>query len=335
MSASGNNSFYLDSKITYDGLSGIAGWDSKRTDSLKKFSRNKGLEWTELKTQLDYIIYELDGFGDDENDYYAKNVMERGGLKNLVVGNNDEENRQAAALAAQIWDDYYGIAAGVNAGNRQENALRIFADYGLRIIENDSQLPKIYQFTTVDCPKSSGSGGVGEDSMSFGDGEVSFPLAIRAGDITTKGSAWEHTYHESACTYYYALDLMINMKRGIEHTVKVIAMHDGTVVKANFGGVKGYGNMITIHDSAGLNWTTQHVDRVEVKKGQAVQQGAHIGTGAVNANGYHVHVDLSKGSRRPTACASCSPKICPAQGTFLKELRPRLKEIYESMAGSS
>jgi hypothetical protein len=162
-------------------------------------------------------------------------------------------------------------------------------------------------------------------------GDIAFPLAIKKGDITTSGSAWTKTYHESTCKYYYALDLMINTKRNIQKTVKIIAMHDGTVVKAGYGGVPGYGNMIVIHDSDGLNWSTLHVDKVGVKQGQKVKKGDVIGVGVVNANGYHLHVDLSKGSRRPTACASCSPKICPSEGTFVSSLRPKLKEIYESL----
>jgi hypothetical protein len=158
-------------------------------------------------------------------------------------------------------------------------------------------------------------------------GDIAFPLGIKYGDITTNGNEWTHTYHENACPTYYALDLMFKQV-SVAKKVKVLAMHDG-VVRGLFSANKG-GIGVVVHDTDNRNWGHLHIAKAEVKEGQKVKKEQVIGTGVVDANGYHLHVDLSVGKNRPAACSSCTPADCPLEGEFLPELRPKLKEIYET-----
>lgn len=314
------------------GASGIAQWLGGRKTALDTFANEKEAErkknnkggaeitWKDFRTQLEFVVHELEnGYkgavmnGDPKS---SKTVDK--GLKNITDLTID-----GAGDAADIVARYYEIPSISDTYlNRREAAAKAFNDF------------------KDNAPGGGGLANCGSDGDSSGDvtsiGDIAFPLAIKYGDITTSGSAWTHTYHENTCTYYYALDIMINMKNGtkLAKTVPVIAMHDGKVTTAKQG-LAGYGRTVIIHGSDGLNYAALHVDKMKVSRGQAVKKGDTIGIGVVNANGYHVHVDLSNGSSRPSACASCSPKICPAKGRFLPELRPKLKEIYESMKDKS
>ena len=302
------------------GASGIVQWLGGRKTALDKFAEKKGGDWKDFKIQLQFMIHELETG-------YKKAVMEgnSGSSKTVDKGlkNITDISEQGAKDAADIVARYYEIPSIADAyPNREKAAARAFNDFKDNAPGTSSSVGS--------------SGNCDSDSSTDGDvssiGDIAFPLAIKQGDITTSGKAWTHTYHEDTCTYYYALDIMINMKRGksFAESVPVIAMHDGKITTAKQG-LPGYGRTVIIHGSDGLNYATLHVNSMKVKKGQAVKKGDTIALGVVNANGYHVHVDLSNGSSRPSACASCSPKICPAKGRFIPELRPKLKEIYDSM----
>ena len=326
MIETGGGTYELDPEaVNSIGASGIVQWLGGRKTALEKFAESKGTDWKDFKVQLQFVVQELETG-------YKKAVMEGKssssktidkGLKNIT-----DVSEQGAKDAADIVARYYEIPSISDAyPNRQTAAAKAFNDF-----KDSAPGASSAVGASGNCSNGESSG---ENVTSIGD--IAFPLAIKYGDITTSGSAWTHTYHEDTCTYYYALDIVITKTDGnqLAKTVPVIAMHDGDVISASLNSIKGYGNTVIIHGSDGLNYAALHIAEMKVSKGQAVKKGDTIGIGVVNANVYHVHVDLSNGASRPSACASCSPKICPAQGRFLPELRPKLQEIYESMKGGA
>jgi murein DD-endopeptidase MepM/ murein hydrolase activator NlpD len=77
----------------------------------------------------------------------------------------------------------------------------------------------------------------------------------------------------------------------------VVAAHGGTVVKAGPNGAgdgPAYGNAIVIKHGNGLYTQYAHLSRVDVKVGQVVTTGQHIGlsgnTG--NSTGPHLHFEV-------------------------------------------
>lgn len=114
--------------VNSSGHSGIAQWDaSGRLPQLKKFAAKKGTEWTDFKTQLEFVVEELDNG-------YKQAVMngKKSSSKTIDKGlkNVTDITEQGAKDAANIFARYYEIP-GIHDSypNRETAAAKAFNDF--------------------------------------------------------------------------------------------------------------------------------------------------------------------------------------------------------------
>jgi murein DD-endopeptidase MepM/ murein hydrolase activator NlpD len=91
--------------------------------------------------------------------------------------------------------------------------------------------------------------------------------------------------------------------------VRVVS--DGTVEFA--GWQKGYGNVVTVKHAGNRSTLYAHLSRINVRKGQAVTQGMHIGAVGMTgwATGPHLHFEFKVGGlqRDPSVIASLANTV--------------------------
>lgn len=117
MVESGGNTFDLDPEaVNSIGASGVAQWLGGRKTSLKKFASEKGTDWTDFKTQLEFIIEEI------ENS--EKAIMKDSAFQS--VSNDDA----GARIAAERWDTLYERSGGAGIEKRKNNASKAFEAFG-------------------------------------------------------------------------------------------------------------------------------------------------------------------------------------------------------------
>lgn len=98
---------------------GIAQWHNERWENLKKFAAMRGTDWTDLDTQIAFILHELNGsFG---------HVMSR------------IQNAKSPEQAAQIAAEAYEIpeASSANYEQRQANARKVYNDMNEAVSKPD------------------------------------------------------------------------------------------------------------------------------------------------------------------------------------------------------
>ena len=110
----------------------------------------------------------------------------------------------------------------------------------------------------------------------------------------------------------------------------VRAVGDGTVEFA--GWQNGYGNVVQIRHGNDRSTLYAHLSRIDVRKGQAIEQGARVG--AVGATGWatgpHLHFEVKVGGaqRNPLAMAQASEAI-----ELSAVAKPRFDQIAQSVRG--
>lgn len=110
------------------GAAGIVQWRENRRTALNQFAKKQGTDWTDLKTQLQFMIVEL------ENDYYARQVMEAhgDGSKDVNKGlkNVTDVSEAGAKVAANIIGRWYEIPSiSDRYPNREEAAVKAYNDF--------------------------------------------------------------------------------------------------------------------------------------------------------------------------------------------------------------
>lgn len=109
------------------GAAGIVQWYKGRRTALNKFAQQKGKDWTDLKTQLQFLVYELD------SDYYAKVVMKgSGGGKDINKGlaNVTDISESGVRVAADIIGRWYETPSiSDHYPGRQDDAIKAFNDF--------------------------------------------------------------------------------------------------------------------------------------------------------------------------------------------------------------
>jgi len=110
----------------------------------------------------------------------------------------------------------------------------------------------------------------------------------------------------------------------------VRAVGDGTVEFA--GWQNGYGNVVQIRHGGDRSTLYAHLSRIDVRKGQAVEQGARVG--AVGATGWatgpHLHFEVKVGGaqRNPLAMAQQSEAV-----ELSAAAKPRFEQVAQSVRG--
>lgn len=111
------------------GAAGIVQWYKGRRVALNSFAASKGKDWTDLKTQLQFIVYELDG------SYFKQTVMvgSKAGGKDINKGlaNITDSSEASVRIAADIVGRWYETPSiSDHYPDRQDAAVKAFNDFG-------------------------------------------------------------------------------------------------------------------------------------------------------------------------------------------------------------
>ena len=120
------------------------------------------------------------------------------------------------------------------------------------------------------------------------------------------------------------------------HGTPITAAADGRVVAAGWSG--GYGNLVRIAHSGGVQTMYGHMSRVAARAGSVVRQGQVIGyVGSTGlSTGAHLHYEVRKGGRAVNP-ASVKLAAGPAQlqGEKLREFQGALRSVLVIPASAS
>lgn len=111
------------------GAAGIVQWYKGRRTALNNFAASKEKDWTDLKTQLQFMVTEL------ESDYYGKTVMtgSKAGGKDINKGlaNITDTSEASAKIAANIVGRWYETPSISDSyPNREDAAVKALKDFG-------------------------------------------------------------------------------------------------------------------------------------------------------------------------------------------------------------
>lgn len=307
---------------------GIAQWGA-RFAALKNFAEAKGTEWTDLKTQLEFIIYEL------ENEESA--VIKDSDFKNAP------NSEAGARLAAVRWDKFYERSGGNGLDKRQDNAARAFNDFSNNtgsssttdeeadpgrgdVPANDDEA----QALSYSSNDSAGCAATSSDYV--------FPLKATKVDVRKWGNnpgdtEWRSgRYHENVFTGYFAVDIMA------PEGTPVVAFRGGEVIDVSVGSRSEL--RVQIKDSDGYTYFYTHLSRsrgASVKKNDKVEAGtviAYIGNRQEAwGTSPHLHIDKSKnpGEGLRGSCTA-SQGYCPiaSEDRFVRIVK-ELHDSYEKL----
>lgn len=293
------------------GAYGIAQWLSRKAE-LFDFADKKGTEPSDLRTQLEFVIYELE----NKESAVIKDAAFRGA----------SQDEAGARVAAVRWDTRYERSGGALLTERQNYAAKVFKDFG--DVGSSPEDDMTGQATTGSPAGTAG----GCNSAS---GEYVFPLQASKAQIRGWGNdpgttEWKSgRYHEGVFPGYFAVDIMA------PEATPVVAFHSGTVLSIREG--DSYGALsIQIIDEEGYTYYYQHLSLsrgAKVKVKDIVEAGALIGYVGNKREGWntapHLHIDKSKNpgaGYRGTCTASAG--YCPiaSEDRFVKIV----KELHDS-----
>ena len=307
---------------------GIAQWGA-RFAALKNFAEAKGTEWTDLKTQLEFIVYEL------ENEESA--VIKDSDFKNAP------NTETGARLAAIRWDKFYERSGGSGLDKRQDNAVRAFNDFSNNT--GDSSI------TDEEADPNRENASANEDevqalSYSSNDSagcaatsaEYVFPLKATKVDVRKWGNnpgdnEWRSgLYHENVFTGYFAVDIMA------PEGTPVVAFRGGEVIDVSVGSRSEL--RVQIKDSDGYTYFYTHLSRsrgASVKKNDKVEAGTVIAYVGNRQEAWgtspHLHIDKSKnpGEGLRGSCTA-SQGYCPiaSEDRFVRIIK-ELHDSYEKL----
>lgn len=303
------------------GAYGIAQWLGGRRTELEKFATSKGTEASDLRTQLEFVVHEIE----NKESAVIKDAAFRGA----------SQDEAGARVAAVRWDTRYERSGGAGLTARQDNAAKIwgdFGDQGINPTEDDVSAPD--QATTL----SSVTSGCGGSS-----GEYVFPLQGTKEQIRSWGNdpgttEWKSgRYHENVFPGYYGVDIL-----GPEAT-PIVAFHSGTVLSIRNG--DSYGALsIQIIDEEGYTYYYQHLSLsrgAKVKEKDKVEAGTLIGYIGNKREGWntisHLHIDKSKNpgaGYRGTCTASKGNCPIASEDRFVKIVK-ELHDTYEKLSDSA
>lgn len=288
-------------------------WTSSNGNGLKEFAADKGKDWTDLRTQLEFIIFELE-----------KN--ETAVIKDSAFM-NAANSPEGATTAAARWAKLYERPGPPPYAQREANARKAFNDFGggasQDTTQDTAQSPTAYLTQAVETECTSSAGG------------YVFPLQASKADIRTWGNdpgtdEWKSgRYHEHTFPGYWAVDIMA------PEGTPVVAFHSGTVIHIREG--DSYGALsIQIKDDNGYTYYYQHLSlsrKAQVKVDQKVEAGTLIGYIGNKREGWntvpHLHIDKSKnpGNGLRGTCTA-SRNYCPiaSENRFAKIV----KELHDS-----
>lgn len=321
MRESGGDTYDLKPDASNGTHFGIVQWGGARFTALKNFAGQKGVEWTDLKTQLEFIIYEL------ENS--ESKVIKDTTFQNATL------DAAGATTAAERWDKFYERSGGHGMAKRQENAKKAFTDFADTTTdssatdedadpnkaENDEDEDSVQTLSLMNDSTDPNTAGCSAPA-----GEYVFPIKASKADIRKWGgnpgdSEWKSgRYHENVFKGYYAVDIIT------PEGTPVVAFHGGVVLSVSYG---SYGELqIQIKDDTGYTYFYTHLSKSrgpQVKEDTRVEAGTLIGYVGNTHEGWdsvpHLHIDKSKNpgqGLRGTCTASRG--YCPiaAENRFMK-----------------
>lgn len=330
MRESGGDTYDLKTDASNGTHFGVVQWGGSRYTALKNFASKKGTKWTDLKTQLEFIIYELEN------------------KESKVIKDSDFQavtnNESGARSAAKIWDKWYERSGGHGMDKRQNNAAKAFGDFssGSSAVQDVEADPNKEANSEEESDETDTTTLSSTDNASAGcsaaSGDYVFPLQASKADLRKWGanpgtSEWKSgLYHQNVFEGYYAVDIMA------PEGVPVVAFHAGTVLKIGTG---SYGELqIQIKDSEGYTYFYTHLSSsrgAQVKEGDAVEAGkliAYIGNDREGWNaGSHLHIDKSKNPGKGyRGTCTASKNNCPiaSEGRFAK-IVTELHESYQKL----
>lgn len=340
MRESGGDTYNL--KPDYSSPYGIVQWlgarwsnpKAKQMTGLKEFAASKGAEWSDLKIQLEFIVYELEN-------------TESAIIKDptfLAVDNNIA----GARTAAERWDTLYERSGGAGIVNRQDNAVQVFKDFtdGYIPATTDDQTEvdegNLYNeegdASTLSVNVSNSQAG-----CTAAIGDTVFPLQATKVEIRQWGNnpgttEWTSgRYHETKIPGYYAVDIM-----SVEGT-PVVSTVSGKIISKSTSDYFAGALQIQIMSDNGFVYFYQHMSGSRggpVEEGATVDPGTVIGYVGNKAEGggavVHLHIDKAKPDAHGFRgdCAASIPGVGCAgatEGRFMKDLFIELHDSYEDL----
>lgn len=339
MLESGGNTYKLNTEAHNDilgGHTGIAQWDDHdRFSKLKEFASENKTDWKDLKTQLQFIVKELES-------RYAR-VVKDDAFKNA---SNDETG---ARTAAKRWNALYEIGGGDDV--RANNAAKAFGDFGDAANATTDTSTTTPTTDTSASTLSTGLSGDAAACASTSSGEYVFPLQGTKEQIRTWGNdpgttEWKSgLYHQTVFAGYYAVDIMA------PEGTPVVAFHGGKVLTVDRG---SYGELfIEILDDSdkantkyktGYTYFYTHMSYskgTKLKEGDTVTAGMVIGYVGNTTDAWgsptHLHIDKSQnpGNGLRGTCTA-SRGYCPvaSEDRFVK-IVTELHDAYEQLGETS
>lgn len=332
MRESGGDTYSLKPDITNSksGAYGIVQWLGSRKTALENFAKEKGSKKDDLRTQLEFLIYELE----NKESAIVKDTAFQN-VTNIADG---------AQTAAKRWDTLYERSGGSGINKRQENAKKAFEDFssGAEESTTDSEADPNKAANSEDdedeTPSTLSSSESTNPGCSQTSGEYVFPLKASKADLRKWGARpgeqkWASgRYHENVFTGYYAVDIMA------PEGTPVVAFHGGKVIHIGSG---PYGELtVQIMDEAGYTYYYTHLSSsrgAQVKKDDVIESGtliAYVGNDREGWNaGSHLHIDKSKnpGNGLRGTCTA-SRGYCPiASENRFVEIVVELHESYQKL----
>ena len=313
---------------------GIVQWGPPRYADLKDFANSKGTEWTDLKTQLEFVVYEL------ENKEAA--IVKDSTFKSV------DPNIAGARKAAERWDTLYERSGGAGVANRQNNAEQAFKDFTDGYIpatdeeQGDANEGDLYDEGGSSTPSVNTSTS-SQSGCTTSVGDTVFPLQASKSDIRQWGNnpgttEWTSgRYHETKIPGYYAVDIM-----SVEGT-PVVSVSSGKIISLSNSEYFAGALQIQIMSDTGFVYFYQHMSGSRgspLKMDGTVEPGTVIGyVGNKDEGGgavVHLHIDKSKPDSQGFRgdCAASIPGVgCPGakDGRFMKDLFVELHDSYENL----
>lgn len=335
MRESGGDDYNLKTDASNGSHFGIVQWGGTRFTALKNFAAKKGTQWTDLRTQLEFMIHEL------END--ESTVIKDSTFQNVPI------SEAGAVTAAGRWDKFYERSGGHGMTKRRDNAKKAFTDFadltGSSTSDEDTDPNReeasddedsAQTLSITDDSSSSNTSG-----CSVSAGEYVFPIKASKADIRKWGGnpgdgEWKSgRYHENVFKGYYAVDIIT------PEGTPVVAFHAGVVIRVSYG---SYGELqIQIKDDAGYTYFYTHLSRSrgpQVKEDTRVEAGTLLGYVGNKHEGWdsvpHLHIDKSKNPGRGLrGSCTASRGFCPiaSENRFMK-ITVELYDSFQQLPGT-